>query len=236
MSSTVKREKRNSSNTARQLVATLIVVMIATQTVVAQELEYKYEFGALAGTGFYLGDANYSALYKNSHLAGGLFGRYNINPRMALKADLAYSGISGNALELKNRFPDVEGQEWEFSNSVVDLSCQYEICFWGYGTGRGYKGSRRLAPYIQLGLGFTYGNKKLTMNFPIGFGVRYKLADRVNVGLDWTMHFAFADHLDGIEDPYSIKSGMLKNKDSYGLTLLYISYDFCPKYRKCNND
>ena len=42
--------------------------------------------------------------------------------------------------------------------------------------------------------------------------------------------------LDGIEDPYKVKSGFLKNKDSYSWTMVYISYDLCPKYRKCNND
>lgn len=220
---------------ARKILLSILCVM-AFNGMSAQDLEYKYELGGMLGGGFYLGDANYSALYKNTNLAGALYGRYNINPRMALKVDLAYSGISGNALDLANKYPDIKDQEWKFNKSVIDLGCQYEICFWGYGTGRGYKGSKRLAPYIQVGLGFTYGNNSLTMNIPFGFGVKYKLKDRVNVGVDWTMHFSMSDDLDGIGDPYSIKSGFLKNKDSYGLTMFYISYDLCPKYRKCNND
>ncbi len=202
----------------------------------AQELEYKYELGAMAGGAFYLGDANYSALYKNTGIAGGLIARYNLNPRMALKFDLACGKISGNALELANKYPDIPEQEWKFDDTVVDLGCQYELCFWGYGTGRSYKGTKRLAPYIHLGLGFTYGNKALTMNIPMGFGVRYKLKDRVNIGIDWSMHFSMSDELDGISDPYSIKSGFLKNKDSYSFTMFYITYDLCPKYRQCNND
>lgn len=219
-----------------KLKALIFLCVIPVAGMSAQELEYKLELGGMLGGGFYLGDANYSSLYKNTNFAGGLLARYNLNQRMALKFDLAYSGISGNALEQSNKFPDVTDQEWEFDNSVVDLSCQYELCFWGYGTGRGYKGSKRLAPYIQLGLGFTYGNKKFTMNIPIGFGVKYKLKDRVNIGIDWTMHFSMSDELDGISDPYSIESGFLKNKDSYSFTMFYISYDLCPKYRKCNNE
>ena len=50
------------------------------------------------------------------------------------------------------------------------------------------------------------------------------------------MRFSLSDKLDGIEDPYKIESGFLKNKDSYSWTMVYISYDLCPKYRKCVND
>lgn len=222
----------------KNIIAILVLNSIfGTAMLHAQELEYKYELGGMLGAGFYLGDANYSSLYKNTNFAASLLGRYNINPRMALKADLAYTKISGNAANLANKFPDIEGQKWDFSNALVDASCMYEINFFGYGTGRSYKGTHRLAPYIAAGLGFTYsGNDVFTANIPLGFGVKYKIRDRVNVGLDWVMHFSLSDDLDGISDPYSIESGFLKNKDSYCTTMLYISYDLCPKYKKCNND
>lgn len=87
-----------------------------------------------------------------------------------------------------------------------------------------------------MGLGTTYGNKVFTVNFPVGFGVKYKLKDRLNIGLDWTMHVTLSDKLDGIADPFKISSGFLKNTDCYSLTMFYVSYDFFPKLRKCNND
>lgn len=201
----------------------------------AQELEYKYEIGGLLGTGFYLGDANTNKLYKNNGLAGGAMLRYNINPRMSLKVDLCASSISGDVKTTGNYMPERPNISQSFKNTVWDVGCQYEISFWGYGTGRGFKGTKRFTPYIHLGLGFTYCNE-LCLNFPLGVGVKYKLADRVNVGLDWAMHFATSDKLDGISDPYYIKSGFLKNKDTYCNTLLYLTYDICPKLRKCNND
>ena len=201
----------------------------------AQELEYALELGAMGGPGFYMGDAQLSGFYKNVTMAGGAMGRYNITPRMALKFDLGFGSVKGNAADEKNQFPDMPNKKWDFNNSLVDIGCQYELNFWGYGTGNSYKGHKRLTPYIQMGLGFTYCNKALTMNIPVGFGIKYKLRPRVNVGIDWSMRFALGDKLDGIEDPYRIKSGFLKNKDSYSWTMLYISYDLCPKYRKCNN-
>ena len=213
-----------------------MTVILMAAGVHAQELEYALELGAMGGPSFYMGDANTNGFYKNVTMAGGLMGRYNINPRMALKFDVGYGSVKGDASKGKNKFPDKKGQKWNFNNSLVDVGCQYELNFWGYGTGTGFKGSNRLAPYIQFGLGFTYGNKELTMNIPVGFGITYKIRPRWNVGIDWSMRFSLSDKLDGIEDPYKIESGFLKNKDSYSWTMVYISYDLCPKYRKCVND
>ena len=210
-------------------------MMLTFAGMYAQELEYAMELGVMAGPSFYMGDANLNGFYKNVTMAGGLMGRYNINPRMALKFDLAHGKVKGDANNGMNKFPETEGQEWKFNNSLFDVGCQYEISFWGFGTGGGYKGHKRLTPYIQLGLGFTYCNT-FTMNIPLGVGVKYKVKPRWNVGVDWSMRFSMSDKLDGIEDPYHIKSGFLKNKDSYSWTMIYISYDLCPKYRKCNND
>ena len=217
--------------------ATVMLLLLLSCTYSrSQELEYALELGAMGGTSFYLGDANYTSFYKNQHLAGALFARYNLNPRMSLKANLAYSKIGGDATLQENKFPSNPDTQWQFSHSLVDFSCQYEISFWGYGTGTGYKGHKRLTPYIQLGLGTMVAGGTFTANLPIGFGIKYKFKPRWNVGLDWTMRFTFSDKLDKISDPYYIPSGTLKNKDSYCLTMLYISYDLCPKYRKCNND
>ena len=201
----------------------------------AQDLEYAVELGAMGGPAFYMGDAKLNGFYQNVTMAGGAMGRYNINPRMALKFDAGFGSIKGDATKEDNKFPATKGQKWSFNHSLVDVGCQYELNFWGYGTGNGYKGHKRLVPYIQMGLGFTYCNDDLTMNIPLGFGIKYKLKKRLNVGLDWTMRLSMSDKLDGIEDPYRIKSGFMKNKDSYSWTMFYISYDLCPKYRKCNN-
>lgn len=214
----------------------IVAALLLALTTGAQELEYAMELGAMGGIGFYMGDANTGGFYKNVTMAGGAMGRYNINPRMALKFDIAYGSVKGNAANGKNKFPAQEGQKWDFNNPLVDVGCQYEMSFWGYGTGTGYKGHKRLTPYIQMGLGFTACKKEFTMNIPIGFGIKYKLRPRLNIGLDWTMRFTLSDKLDGIEDPYRIKSDGLKNKDSYSWTMFYISYDLCPKYRKCAND
>ena len=80
------------------------------------------------------------------------------------------------------------------------------------------------------------------LNLPIGVGVKYKMRPRLNIGLEWTMRFSTSDNLDDtgrtttLQHPYGIKSVGLKNKDCYSFTMLYVTYDLSPKYRKCNNE
>ncbi len=51
------------------------------------------------------------------------------------------------------------------------------------------------------------------------------------------MSFSLSDKLDGVEDPYGIKSnGMFKNTDCYSTLRLSVTYDIMAKCKTCNND
>ena len=50
--------------------------------------EYKYEIGGIAGTSFYMGDANKTRPFLNPGLSGGALLRYNFTLHWALKASL----------------------------------------------------------------------------------------------------------------------------------------------------
>lgn len=225
-------------------VAATLLLLLPVCGVAAQSLEYNMELGGMAGGCFYMGDANNTTPFKDVQLAGGVLARYNINPRMAVKGDLAVGRIKGTTEGLANKFPN--GEHSSFGRNVYELGAQFEYHFFAYGTGAGYKDSHRLAPYIQAGVGVTYApkpaNHVVAMNLPVGLGVKYKLADRLNVGAEWTMRFTSSDRLDvthavgmQLDDPYGIESKGLKNKDSYSWLMVYVSYDMFPKYRRCNN-
>lgn len=225
----------------RMFVGTMLLCLMSA--VRADNLEYRYEVGVMVGGSSYYGDANYNSPMKNLNMMGGIVGRYNINPRMAVKANLAIARISGNTADFDNRFP---GGDVDFARTLYDFGAQFECHFLAYGDGSGYKRSHRLSPYIFAGAGLTFAPEPaenvFTMNLPVGLGVKYKIAPRINLGCELSFRFTLSDDLDVtketapiLNDPYGIKSSGLKNKDSYSFFSISVTYDLSPKYRKCNN-
>jgi hypothetical protein len=222
----------------------LSAMMLCFVTAVrADGLEYRYEVGAMIGGCTYYGDANYSSPLDNFSMMGGALFRYNINPRMAVKANLAVARISGTTAGLENRFP---GGDVEFSRTLYEIGGQYECHFLAYGDGVGYKNSKRVAPYMFIGVGMTYApapaDHVFTANIPLGIGLKCKVAPRLNLGCELSYRFSFSDRLDVtretaplLNDPYGIKSGFMKNKDSYSFLSVFLTYDLSPIYRECNN-
>ncbi|MEG1580901.1 MAG: DUF6089 family protein [Bacteroidaceae bacterium] len=224
----------------------LLVITLLPMSLSAQDdVEYKMEIGGGLGGSFYIGDLN-STFYKNTGFAGGLLARYLLNPRMAFKTKLSYNSIKGNTTDVTQFYPDdpnsgnnsPEPLRYSFSSNVIDFSVMYEYNFLPYGRGNSYLGYSRLAPFVQLGIGLSYGQEAsaITVNLPIGFGAKYKLSSRLNLALDWTMHFTLSDKLDGLEAPHGIKGSGFKNKDNYSETLITLTYDIFPKCINCNKD
>lgn len=226
-----------------RIVAVGTMMLCLAGVVRADNLEYRYEVGVMVGGSSYYGDANYSSLMNNLNLMGGVVGRYNINPRFAVKGSFAVAGISGSTANFDNRFP---GGDVDFKRTLYDFGAQFECHFFAYGDGSGYNRSHRLSPYIFAGAGLTFApepaDNVFAMNLPVGLGVKYKIAPRINVGCELSFRFTLSDALDVtketapvLSDPYGIKSGGAKNKDSYSFLSLSVTYDLSPKYRKCNN-
>ena len=211
---------------------------------VAQEiLEYRWDIGGGLGLCYYLGDVNRTP-FSGSSVMTAFTLRRNFNPRMSLKANLAYGRYSGTS---KGYYlPEASGSTQQsvdvaFGGNVVDLGVQFELNFWGYGMGPGYKKLSRITPYAILGVGATVGindgANSFGANFPVGAGVKYKVKPRLNLIFEWTHRFTTIDKLDGVRlsDPYYIESSGLKNKDTYSFFMFTLTYDISPKYRLCNN-
>ncbi len=209
-----------------------------------QEEEYKMELGGMAGGSFYMGDANWTRPFKDMRLGGAVVARQILNPHMAVKYDFAIAGIAGSTASSNNQYPD--GGQATFSRVLFDIGAQFEYNFLAYGTGGGYKNTKRVTPYITGGLGVTFAPAPAdfvgTLNFPIGAGVKWKAKPRLNVGMEFTFRFSMSDRLDvtskeglQLNDPYGIKSRGIKNNDTYSFVMLFVTYDILPKRRICNN-
>ena len=216
----------------------IILLALAVSTSAQTEPEYRMEIGGGIGMVSYQGDFN-SNLLKEMQPMFSLLAKYRFTPRMALAMNVSYGKLKGSAKTVTSHVP----QQWEsytFSNNIWDIGIRTEYNFWPYGTGMEYRGAQRLTPYILLGLGLTVckpDRTEIALNVPLGAGVKYKVADRLNMALEWAMHITGSDMLDGVKDPYGIKSsGLFKNTDCYSELRLSVTYDIWAKCKTCHND
>ena len=218
----------------------LVCLLSALLGVRAQDdPEYRMEVGAGLGLMSYEGDFNSSVL-KNMRPLAALVAKYRYNPRMALGASISFGSLKGSSNDVDTWYPDMTETPYSFNNQLIDVTLRYEYNFWPYGTGREYYGARHMTPFIALGLGVTHVNTPhgvFAGHLPIGAGVKAKLGDRLNLTAEWMMHFTGSDELDGVKDPYGIKSsGLFKNTDCYSVLQVSLTYDIWAKCKTCNSD
>ncbi len=225
----------------RKLLLMLMVLLPAARMSAQDDPQYRMEIGAGVGTVSYEGDFNGNVLKNMQPMFSALW-RYNFDPYKDLRLSATYGKLKGSSKDVDTYYPDYATEEYSFNRNLLDVSLVFEYNFWPYGTGRDYRGAKRLTPYIYGGIGATSasggGSKSVfTVNVPIGLGVKYKLNERMNLGLDWGIHFSLSDELDGVKDPYQVKSsGMFKNTDCYSMLQLTLTYSFKAKCRTCNKE
>ena len=222
--------------------ATLLLLMLAAMLNMNAQTDDEYLMEIGGGVGFlgYLGDYN-NVLTRDLQPMATLLVRRNLNPYMGLRLAASFGKLKGDERDVKTVYPSTGVTPYSFSRTLTDVSLTYEYNFWPYGTGHDYYGAKRLTPFVFLGLGGTYaggdGSSVFTANVPIGLGLKYKVGQRINVGVEWAMHFSMSDKLDGRKDSYGItSSGMFKNTDCYSVLQLTLSYSFMPKCTTCNKD
>ena len=225
----------------RKLLLMLMVLLPAARMSAQDDPQYRMEIGAGVGTVSCEGDFNGNVLKNMQPMFSALW-RYNFDPYKDLRLSATYGKLKGSSKDVDTYYPDYATEEYSFNRNLLDVSLVFEYNFWPYGTGRDYRGAKRLTPYIYGGIGATSasggGSKSVfTANVPIGLGVKYKLNERMNLGLDWGIHFSLSDELDGVKDPYQVKSsGMFKNTDCYSMLQLTLTYSFKAKCRTCNKE
>ena len=108
-----------------------------------------------------------------------------------------------------------------------------------------YLNTKRFSPYILFGIGVTVapGNETFaSLNIPLGIGAKYKVANRLNLGLEFSFRKLFGDSFDVtdgnnafLDNPYGISGSAFKNKDWYSLLMFSVTWDFGLRCRTCNN-
>ena len=201
--------------------------------------EYRMEIGGGLGLMAYQGDLG-GGLLKSMQPMLAATAKYKMNPRMVWSAQISTGKLKGTPKDVDTWYPELHDSIpsiTDFSNQLTDFTVRYEYNFWPFGTGKEYLGAQHLTPFMALGTGLAFTKKTVAGQLLLGVGVKYKVADRMNLTAEWMMHFTGSDKLDNVVDPYGIKSsGLFKNTDSYSTLQVTLTYDFWQKCKTCNND
>lgn len=199
--------------------------------------EYKLEIGASGGLSYYIGDAN-QQLFSNMNVSYGGFLRYLVNQRIAFRAELNSTNISGNYLELNASKP--------FSNGVLSADLCAEFNFFDLEQNPYKRLSKIFSPYIFAGGGvMSYladmtnnSSRKISASIPFGVGMKVKLGNRWNLNLQWSNTLLLSDNLEGIlllDNPNKLNGTNIFNNDLLSTLTVGISFDFWKKQCKCLN-
>ena len=192
----------------RKVVLMIILIISAASMSAQKDYDYRMEIGGGMGLTGYLGDFN-GNITKDLKPMFTVVLRRNIDHDMALKLAMSYGKLKGSSAETNTYYTEYADSKYNFNNSIADANFSYEYNFWPYGTGYDYR----------------------------GVGLKYKIGERLNAGLEWAMHFSLSDKLDGVKNPYGISSsGLFKNTDCYSSLLFTITYSFMPKCTTCNKE
>ncbi len=222
------------------LLLVLIITLVSFENLNAQE--YKYEIGGAIGTSFYIGDANRTKPFLNAHPSAGLIHRYNMNLNWALKSNFVVGAVSGDTEYSGNTFPN--NNESSFKRTFFDIGGQVEYNLFPYSDEFGYLGTRLYSPYLFTGLGLSMATGEsmfFNVNIPIGVGIKYKVRNKLNIGLEFSVRKLFGDNFDvtnnkdewNLDAPFGIKSSVMKNTDWYSVTMLFITWEFGNKFNPC---
>lgn len=186
------------------------------------------EFGVMFGASNYYGDlSNNSIMPSQTHLAGSILGRYNLNDRWSVKGFVGYGRVSGaDSLGSSNYR---KARNLSFYTDIYEFSAHLELNLLSNMAGR-----RRLIPYIFAGIGvFNFNPKTIyhdtvyelqplgtegqgttlyndrekysltTVCIPIGAGLKKKVGKHIAVGVEAGIRFTFTNYLDDVSGTYA---------------------------------
>lgn len=212
-------------------------LLVAAFGALAQEETYKFDLGAGIGMSGYLGDVNQVNMFRNPGFAAQVGFRYLVNTRWAVRTALTTAGLKGNSAQYSNKFPGL--QDYSFSAQAYALDVRGEFNFLPYGIGETFKRLKRWTPYIALGVGAVLSHcgqsNAIAFEIPVAAGFKFKLRQRLNLALEFSMAKAIGDRLDGnISDLQGIKSDFIKNTDWHSQLLVSLTYEFGKRCETCH--
>ena len=190
------------------------------------------DYGIFGGISSYMGDINPSRLFYSPLPAAGVFYRYNLHPRQALRADLILGGLRGSDLDFRNAFQTARAAS--FSGFTGELALQFEFNFLPYTTaGKLWDWS----PYIAAGAGvavISSAEFSVQPVIPFTGGIKVNIYKNMGLEAEYGFRKTFYDNFDGLNDMVAPSDyGWLHNNDWYSFAGISITWKIYNKLAGC---
>ena len=163
------------------------------------------EVGFIAGGVNYVGDVGRTNYIYPKNTGYSFMYKYNLNPRIAIRANYSSFSISGDDTDSENRIRQERGIK--FKNPLNEFAVGIEYNFYEYDLSSKDKTS---TPYILFQLAAVdYKTPRIlnadrTFNFtrntsvsiPLGIGYKTKIIEKIAFAVETTIRYTFTDELD----------------------------------------
>jgi len=180
-----------------------------------------HEIGvSLEGTNF-IGDIGRTTYIHPNKLGGGLFYKYNYNPRIAIRGTLSHLPIRGNDADSSNEFRLNRNES--FTNTIKEAAAGIEFNYFNYNS---LVDSKKWTPYLLLELAaYTYkvnNTSNRSLAIPFGFGYKSRLFKKIAFSLETKFRYSLKDNLENNTNGVVFNSG----NDWYVVTGFSLIYTF----------
>lgn len=195
-----------------------------------------YEFGVGVGSAVYWGDLNapdFSTNISKSEWASQIILRYIANKNLSYRANLTIGKLSGDDRNSSLEFQKI--RNLRFTSVILESAAMVEYFVFDYDA---KMGTQLFSPYLTAGVGFLYFNpkadfegetyelqplgtegqglpgmpakySKLALAIPFGGGVKFKVNDRYNFGVEILSRRTFTDYIDDVSTTYANTDDLL---------------------------
>ncbi len=214
------------------------ILFILLACVVTPLQSQTHEIGVFAGGSNYVGDIGRTNYIYPNKLAGGAVYKYNLNPRIALRAAYTYIPISGNDQDADNpyRLNRPNGQ-FTFNNTIHEFAAGVEFNFFHYNISD-YRTT--FTPYILAEIAaFNYKSPEpstttntirlentFSYTLPVGVGIKGRLSDNLAIAFETGVRFTLVDDLDFTTDKINSLDFGGNGNDWYVFSGISIVYTF----------
>ena len=193
----------------------------------------KNDVGFSVGASYYMGDFNLATQFYMPSPSIGIMLRHNLNDFYSIRLSGSRGQLKGVYNSKSFLLPNLPNKT-SFNHQIVELSASLEVGFRPFATKPA--DANKYSPYVTLGVGAAYADRKLFAHFPFGIGIKFTPFNRWTFGLEWSLHKTFTDGIDGYSNLSSIERIRIHNYDWVGIGGLCVSYRLvnegviCPVY------